>query len=421
MAIVMCAVPASADIVADSVSRTPLAGASVFNREGRLTAICGSDGRLPDISRADYPITLRCLGYDDLTVAAPGADTLYMHENKTELAEVVVESRQQKMLHILAYVREYSTLSTYTDTVFMFREKMVDFMLPTEAKTRLKGWRRPRILTSQSYYRFTDAYGLDSVSDRCNNFFSWSDWMGILPSAPLPESFRRGACTTDTVRGKYSPTEIWTRLDDRITLDVNVPADTLSRRWVPDIAPFFHDEDNIDFEQLRVRFNYDNNDGDSLRAVDLRGYSFNIESTGRGRGMFKFNRADQSIYVSTYAEVYIADKEYITVKEAKKWQRLQADTGDMAIFVPDEAPALHGAVSRLIERVEAVNHDVTRRAIAPDRRLAGRNGDRPGIGRQVLKRLKGMLGLDGAAAQRKWNKQWREFRKERIDRNSRTD
>ncbi|MDE6805737.1 MAG: hypothetical protein K2J05_02910, partial [Muribaculaceae bacterium] len=42
------------------------------------------------------------------------------------LPEFVVESNENKYLHVLAYVREYSTLSTYTDTIFMFREKMVD-------------------------------------------------------------------------------------------------------------------------------------------------------------------------------------------------------------------------------------------------------------------------------------------------------
>lgn len=415
MALALPASAATARIVADSASRAPLAGASVFDRHGRLIGICSADGRLPYIAAGDYPATIRYLGFDELTVAGEGPDTLWMHERRTELAEVVVESKQHKMLHILAYVREYSTLSTYTDTVFMFREKMVDYMLPTVAGIRMDGWRSPRILTSKSYYRFTDAYGLDSVSDRCNNFFSWSDWVGISQTTAVPEALRRDVNATDTVRGRYSPSEIWVRHGDRITLDLNVLADTLARRRVPELSPFFRDE--VDFEQLRVRLSYDASTVDSLTATDLTGYSLNIESNGRGRNMFKFNRADESFYVSTYAEVYIVDKEFITVKEAKKWQRLQGEAADVAIYEPDEAPELQPDIIRLIEQVMAVDHDMTRLALAPDRRLAGRNAVRPGPGQQLLKRLKGMLGLDGVAAQRKWKKQWHEFRRERIERN----
>ena len=70
----------------------------------------------------------------------------------TELPEVLVESRHRNMLHVLAYVREYSTLTTYRDTVFLFREKMVDFMLPANKKTGYRGWRIPRVIRSESYY-----------------------------------------------------------------------------------------------------------------------------------------------------------------------------------------------------------------------------------------------------------------------------
>lgn len=34
--------------------------------------------------------------------------------------------------------------------------------------------------------------------------------------------------------------------------------------------------------------------------------------------MFRFNRNDEPFFVNTFAEVYILDKEYITVKEARR-------------------------------------------------------------------------------------------------------
>ena len=89
----------------------------------------------------------------------------------TELPEMVVESGKRRVLHMLAYVREYSTLSSYGDTVLLFREKMVDYMFVPDKKMRFKGWTIPRILKTKSYYRFTDGQGLDSVSDYCGRYF----------------------------------------------------------------------------------------------------------------------------------------------------------------------------------------------------------------------------------------------------------
>lgn len=89
------------------------------------------------------------------------------NRDTTELPEVLVLSKNHKVLHMLAYVREYSTLTTYTDTVFLFREKMVDYMLPVFG-AKFEGWTKPRVLTSRSYYQFKDSRGLDSVSDVSN-------------------------------------------------------------------------------------------------------------------------------------------------------------------------------------------------------------------------------------------------------------
>ena len=157
--------------------------------------------------------------------------------------------------------------------------------------------------------------GLDSVSNRCSHHFTWSDWMGILPPVRIPPGLVGVETGTDTLSGRYSPSEIWSKSGDRITVDINVLADTASRKWVPNLSVFFNDD--IDFEQFRLRLNYGNVAGDSIGAVDLAGYSFNIESNGRGHGMFRFNRRDEPFFVSTYAEVYVMDKEYISVKEAK--------------------------------------------------------------------------------------------------------
>lgn len=398
-------------VIADSSTCQPLSGASIFTKSGTFAGTTGRKGRLPYIPAPDFPITVRYMGYRERTVDAEMPDTIFLVENPSELAEVVVSSKAQKALHILAYVREYSTLSTYTDTVFMFREKTVDYMIPTDIKSRFRGWRSPRILYSKSYYRFTNSHGLDSVSDACAHHFSWADWMEILPETSLPRKIALNEVATDTVFGKYSPTETWIRQGDRLRLDLDILADPGSRKWVPNLSAFF--SNGLDYERFNVQVNYENFVGNSVSPLDLTGYSFNIESNGRGREMFMFNRTDQPIYVTTYGEVYIVDKEFITISEAKKWDAGEIGGEEIGIIEAREAPPLQEAVVELIGRVSQVDHDKIRLAIKPDQRLVSHRVVRS-FGAELLSRLKNIFGIANILGKRKQEQNWRNFRRSRL-------
>lgn len=348
-----------------------------------------------------------------------GSDDDAVFMDASDLREVVVESRRHKMLHMLAYVREYSTMSTYTDTVFMFREKMVDYMLPPDRKTRFRGWRNPRVLTSRSYYRFTDAHGLDSVSDVSNHHFSWSDWVGVADATGMPSSLRGSVCASDTARGKYSPAEIWVRENDRVSVCVDVLADTIGRRWVPELSGFF--SSGLDFERFRMRYEYDNVTGDSIIPADLTGYTMDIESRGRGRSMFMFNRIGETVYTTTHAEVYLMHREYITVKDAKKWQRQTYDSDEIGIFEPSEVPALEPPILALIDRISNMDRDRIRVSIEPDHRLVSNNLDGRNFkfGRRALNLLKEFTGITLYKSRKNFKRRWKSFRKEQVDKRQR--
>lgn len=395
-------------VVADSATHMPLPSASVFDRNGNALGMTDARGRLPFLWPDSYPVTVRYLGFRELQLTAAPGDTVFMVENIAELPELVIETRDHKVLHMLAYVREYSSLTSYTDTVFMFREKMVDYMIPSGRKAKFKGWRSPRILSCRSYYRFTNDAGLDSVSDRSRHHFSWSDWMRVAPTAGLPPSLIDADCATDTLFGKYSATEIWSKNNSRVMVDVDVLADTASRKWVPNLSGFFRD--GLDFERFRVRFNYENVAGDSVAPQNLTGYSFNIESNGRGHDMFRFNRINQPVYVSTYAEVYIMDKEYITVKEARKWDKHDFSAQRIDIYEPPEAPDLQPAIRDLVARVNSLDRDSVRLDFSPDQRLVGIHLEDSrknfGFGRRVLSMLKQLTGISQYRFHKSVNQNW---------------
>ena len=311
-------------------------------------------------------------------------------ERNIKLDEVTVNSRHREVLHALGFVREFSELTTGTDTVFLFREKWVDFMLPAASVKRFQGWKLPRILASKSYYRFTNAEGLDSVSDRFNRHFSWADWLQMPQRVKLPGNVSSGD-GTDTIFGRHRPTEIWRRADDRIDLSVNVMADTMSRRWVPALNSFFRD--NVDFERFDVRYLFKGVAGNWLTAHNLAALTATIESNGRGSNLHKFNRPRENYYVRTYAEMYVADREYISVREARKIERNPFSESELLRLMPSEMADLDPQILALIARVNAIDTIAVRINIPVDQNLVGRDLIPLTRKQKIINRLRGLVGL----------------------------
>jgi hypothetical protein len=405
-------------IVADMSTHQPLPSASVFDGNGTFIGVCNLKGKTPYLSTSSYPITVRYLGYKERTFKKECPDTIFLCENPAELPEVVIESRQHKVLHMLAYMREYSSLTTYTDTIFLFREKMVDYMLNPSLDAKFKGWSTPRVIKAKSYYRFTNQEGLDSVSDVCNHHFSWADWIGVTPTTAIPTTLHSTEIATDTVRGKYSPAEVWIKNNNRVMIDVDVLANSKSRKWVPNLSVFFNED--VDFESFKIKFNYDGVIDNYVSPINLTGYSYNIESNGRGRDMLLFHRKETPFSVSTYAEVYFIDKEYITVKEARQWEKNQFDNDSIAIFKPDEVSELSPAILALIDRVDSINIDKVRLGLPLDHNLAGCIGVNKNFrfGNRCLNLLKQLTGISLIRSQRKDFQRWRQFTKQQIHKNN---
>lgn len=397
-------------VVADSATRRPLPKASVYDRNGAPIGICDQNGLLPNIAIGSYPITVRYLGFIDRTVVSATPDTVFLQEDISELPEFVVKTRKDKVLHMLAYVREYSMLSTYTDTVFLFREKMVDYMLGIDRKVKFKGWILPRVLTCRSYYRFTNSTGLDSVSDASPYHFSWSDWMGLAPSTVLPSVLRNVESGTDTLAGKYRPAEIWTKNNGALAVEIDGMAGQTGRNWAPWLSEYFIKD--MEFDRFRLSYNYSNIADSIVSPENLTRYSFDIESNGRGREMFRFNRLGEHICVNTNAEVYILDKEYISVKEARKWDKFKFDSEKIGIYEPKEAPQLSPEVLALVDRVNRMDKDGDRLDCIPDGRLVSKYSGRQNfkIGRRALMMLKQMTGISRYKFHRNTNKRYKEFR-----------
>ena len=82
--------------------------------------------------------------------------------------------------------------------------------------------------------------------------------------------------------------------------------------------------------------------------------------------MFMFHKVDEPFFVSTEADVYVLDKEFITVKEAKKWYAWKFDEEEIDIYEPQDAPALALTSGRLIARVDNIDGNRVRLDFTPE-------------------------------------------------------
>ena len=406
-------------VLADLATRTPLPNAAIYDCNGELIGLSNQKGTIPAIAPDRYPLTVTYLGFYDKTIHDEKQDTVFLAEIKNELQDLFVDSRQVCFLHVLAYVREYSTMSTATDTVSLFREKMADYMLPAGGKSKFTGWTQPRVLTSKSYYRFTDANGLDSVSDVSRHHFSWSDWIGLAPRKAVPEKLQKTDSGVDSIFGRYSLAEAWSKSKDSIKVKINILADPMCRKWVPNMAGFFRK--GLDFDKFKIEYDYLNIGGDTISEPCLTGFRFNILSNGRGHDMFMFNRVNEPYDVSTRAEIYILDKEYITLKEARRWEKQKFNTDEIGIFEPMLTSPLPAETMALIDRVNRVNKEEVRLNVDPDLKMIskyqGRNNYK--IGKRVLGMLKDLTGISAVRQKIHLDRGWKTFRKQQVRRNLR--
>lgn len=388
------ALGAGATVFVDSATGKPLAKASVLDRNGTVAGICSDRGELPYISPDAYPVTIQYMGYEPVTLVRPREGTVKMIETPYDLAEVEFVARKPEVLQIQGYLREYSTLTTSAGDVMLFREKAVDFMVPSNEVKSFKGWLYPRVLSSRSYYHFTDSEGLDSVSNTFSQHFSWSDWVGIFKERELPDLLKNRTSVTDTVMGKYTPSQIWNRNGQRVALDIDMLARKENLSWAPRIASFI--AEGNDFTRFTMKYQFDDVTAGNLSADNISLISYNIESSRSGRDMHRLSARETPLYVSTYAELYITDRRYISVADARRAEKNPPLDEFARLTAPDNAPALPPSTVNLIRRVDSIDHDSRRREAEADHRYIGKpNKERFSIIGSIKKVIKLVQSIAG--------------------------
>lgn len=353
MSILLGAADAGASRLVDAATNAPLPLASITDRSGNVVGMTDKSGLIPELQQDRYPITFNYMGYASMQIQGPTADDVKMMPQDYELPEIVIIPGSHPLLHLTGYMREVTSILSSSDSVTIFKESVVDFMVPVE-KSKVKGWKKARELASRTYVRMSDSSGLDSVSTNHEyEFMLWGNGINLIPSAAkIPDKFKGTDVASDTVMGKYYPKLIRWKNGDVIRWYDDALADEKNHITTPLVLKLFGL--TTDVTEISENFVFDTPDGDSITPADLRQVSITIDMLAKGKLFKKAFDSSSPVNVRTYMELYLTDREYLSEADGKELKKDTPAIEPSRIMAPTNANPLHPAIVRIVERVNAL-------------------------------------------------------------------
>ena len=342
--------------VIDATDNTPVSAASIFDASGNMAGITGSDGTITGIPESAYPITIRCIGYEQLVIEQAEEKTWEMIPAAYELEEVVVVPAERNVLKQIFYVREYFSMCNSTDTTTFFIEHMADRFVAASKKAKFNGSSSLRILDSHQYSRYK-IDGKDSLaSSDESDFPSMLTILGDLNDKEIraPQSFKEGESTVKLheIPGICGMSVIQKQNDYTFTTIVDGLADEKEHK----ISPFALKVFGLGMEiyQLYCTQAYNINDEGVYLPCDLTEASFVMEANGTGKLIRKIFSSSTPVTIRSMVEMYIVDRDYLTKDEAKKQSKIKPS--DVKFVIPSSVPPLNEATRKMVEMANAAKN-----------------------------------------------------------------
>ena len=343
-----CPVQAQERII-DTIDHSPISAASIFDTSGNMIGFTWSDGLFSEIPASAYPVTVRCMGYEQLVIERPENKTWEMTPIAYELEEVVIVPVKRNILKQKFYVREYFSMSSETDTVTFFSEHMADRFIPTSKDAKFGGNTQLRLLESRQYGHY-QLFGQDSITTNPETMFPSmvTIFEPIDKEIAIPESFKK-ATKFHKVPGKSGMELIAKQNDQTFTISVDALADTKDHKispWPLKLLGF-----TMEINQAYVTQAYRVNDKGIYQPKDLLEFRIVMQADGRGKYLRKALKSDKPVVIRCMVEMYIVDRDYFTKEEAKAAYKNKPT--DVKFEIPSTVPPLNEATRRMVERANA--------------------------------------------------------------------
>ena len=332
--------------VVDVMDDTPVSSATIFDAQGNVVGFTSSEGDFSDIPDSDYPITIRCIGYENIVVGQPKDTVLQMVPMIYELDEAVISASRDVMKQTF-YVREYFTISSATDTITHFLEHMCDRYVPASKQVKFKkNDLRFRNTRCYKYYQIGDQ---DSVA--VSNKPGSKVFLGLIETEEVDAS--------ESFKGQMGVNRVYEEKGKSGILHSRKQNERIFTEYKDGLAdkkghiahlPFLLNMMGLsmDAHQAYITHVYKANDASVYQPKDLIQAGVVVEVLGKGKLLRQMVNSDVPVKINFSIEYYVVSREYISKEQAK------AEYKDKSLKVPFEIPAtvlqLSEATQLLIQR-----------------------------------------------------------------------
>lgn len=344
---------ANAFKLVDSETLTALPLASITDHSGNVVEITDKTGEIPLLPEDSYPITFNYMGYAPLQLLKPAENDVKMIYQDYELPEIVIIPGNRPLLYLTGYMREVTSILGSSDSVTLYKESIVDFLVPVE-KSKVKGWSKPRELASKTYVRMTNSTGLDSVSTNHEyEYMLWANRYSLIPSpTKIPQRIKDTDFACDTIMGKYYPKIIWWKNGDVTRRNGDALANEKNHIISPSAFKLFGL--TTDFTELSINYVFNTPDEDFIRPTNLKQVSMTIDILAKGKVFKKYFDSTSPVNVRTYVELYLTDREFLSDEEGKAIKKNAPVFKTSEIEAPENAADLHSGIKQIINRVNTL-------------------------------------------------------------------
>ena len=338
--------------VVDALDKMPVSAASVFDASGNMVGFTTNDGVLSEVDQQAYPITLRCMGYEQLTIDQPGDKTWEMMPVLYELEELVVEPVKRTVQKQTFYVREYISMLSNTDTITVLVERMANRFVPISEDARFGGNSSLKKLNSRLYLR-EKRENKDSLTvDSDPQIPSMLSLVGLQQDEiAAPEHFKGEGDQVKTYEqpGKSGVSLLYRQNSHSFTVVEDMLAGKKEHSkslWVSKLMGL-----SMNINQLYTTLGYIANEEGIYQPADLMEAGFVMEADAKGKLMRRVFKAENPAVIRIMVELYVVDRDYLSNDEAREQYKNNNDK--IEFLIPDSVPPLNGATKRLVERAMA--------------------------------------------------------------------
>jgi hypothetical protein len=337
--------------VIDATDSIPVSAASIFDFDGNVVGYTMADGIFSEIPETAYPITIRCLGYEPLVIAEPKDTVWQMKQCFYDMPELVIVPGDRNVMKQILYIRNYFSLCNEIDTVTHFVEEMAyRYVSATEdAKIDVGSQIHSASCRSFSQHKVGD---LDSVAyeENSKSFFMTSTLTKLSSKEILVhESLKNDSTGYYEKKGKSGLALVQRLSNGVFTFKEDLLADkknhTLSP-WPLKLLGF-----TLEINQFYTTNAFSINEDGKYYPKDLLEAGFMMEAEGRGKYIRMALDSKTPVTVRTMTEIYVVDRDFLTLEEAKEESAKEAPKMDF--IIPSNVPALNEATRRLVERAKA--------------------------------------------------------------------